>query len=595
MRKILTILLTLLMLFGDVSIAAETEYTQKTASAFNLVGMDYARSLGYEGQGQTIVVLDDGVQLDHPNLSSALVDGYCASVEVCGSDLGKSGIQYGKALADTDFHGSMVSGVAAGRATSVALGGVAPKANLISINIKNGNNDAIVRAINWVLTIKDKYKIASVNLSAGSLMPRPRGASNPCEFFGSGDQEISDGITALYNAGIPFIIAAGNSSQFNQVDFPACISKAITVGSVVSFVAPDNLRFGNQVGDIANYSNIGPEIDVLAPSEGVAAATNNGNYMIGSGTSSAAPFIAGVIALLKQAKPTATVEEIGLALATTVSYKSDIYYSNLPLVHLPSAINALVTSKFSDKKVKPLTTAEAKYLSDKALADAKTSSDKALADAKTSSDKALADARALSDELSKTLTEARASWVASQKELSDLIATSNQFQADFNKAYKSLEDDLFDLKMNSDKALAKAISDTNAAHEKALADAKTSSDKALADARALSDELSKTLADVQSSRNASQKDLAEVRASVDVLLKNLADARDAKTSSDKALADAKTSSDKALADAKTASDKAIAEAKSVTKVLISITCVKGKLSKTVVAAKPLCPTGYKKK
>jgi hypothetical protein len=99
--------------------------------------------------------------------------------------------------------------------------------------------------------------------------------------------------------------------------------------------------------------------------------------MIGSGTSSAAPFIAGVIALLKQAKPTATVDEIRMALATTINYKSDIYYSNLPLVHLPSAINALATSTYSDTKVTMLSAADAKILGDKALADAKSAAEAA--------------------------------------------------------------------------------------------------------------------------------------------------------------------------------------------------------------------------
>jgi len=592
MKKILTTFLTMLMLLGDVSVAAETEYTQKTASAFTLVGMEYARSLGYEGQGQTIVVLDDGVQLDHPNLSSALVDGYCASVEVCGSDLGKSGIQYGKALADTDFHGSMVSGVALGRATSVALGGVAPKANLISINIKNGNNDAIVRAINWVLTVKDKYKIAAVNLSAGLLLPRPRGATNPCDLLFGGEKELSDGITALHNAGIPFIIAAGNDYQVNQVNFPACIPKAITVGSVVSFVAPDNLQFGNRVGDITNYSNIGPEIDVLAPSEGIAAATNKGNYMIGSGTSSAAPFIAGVIALLKQAKPTATVDEIRLALATTINYKSDIYYSNLPLVHLPSAINSLAASSFSDKKITLLSAAETKALADQALADAKASWDKSLADAKTEANL-----------LSKTLVEVRASWLASQKELIDFVASSEKTQMDLIKANKTLED----AKVLADKALI----DLKTSSDKALADTKIASDKALTESRATLEASRKELADFVASSSRIQGDLNKANISLEETLssfrinsdKALADLKtfyektlaDATVASAQALADTKIASDKALADAKTASDKALAEARSATKVLISITCVKGKLSKTVVAAKPLCPTGYKKK
>ncbi len=553
------------MLFGDVSVAAETEYTQKASSAFSLVGMEYARSLGYEGQGQTIVVLDDGVQIDHPNISPSLIDGFCASVEVCASDLGKSGIQYGKALADTDFHGSMVSGVAAGRATSVALGGVAPKANVISINVKNGNNDAIIRAINWILSVKDKYKIAAVNLSAGNLMPRPRTSGNPCDFFGSGDQQISDGIAALYAAGIPFVIASGNDFQVNKVNFPSCIPQAITVGSVVSFVAPDGLRFGNRVGDIASYSNIGPEIDVLAPSEGIATATNNGNYMIGSGTSSAAPFIAGVIALLKQAKPTATVDEIRMALATTINYKSDIYYSNLPLVHLPSAINALVTSTYSDTKVTMLSAAEAKILGDKALADAKVASDKALADAKSAAeaaakiaqDKAEAAAKIAQDKAladAKSATEAAAK-IAQDKAVADAKAAAeaaakiaqDKAVADAKAAAEAAA------KIAQDKAEAaakiaqdKAVADAKAATEAA---AKNAQDKAVADAKAAAWEAWKEdFAILISGSNKVQADLSDA---INKLQDSLAAAN---SSYAKEIADAKAASDKAIADAKTAAE-----------------------------------------
>ena len=201
-KIICLLLLATFTLVPKYEALAEDFNQNKTISAFDLVELSAARALGLEGQGQTIVVLDDGVQIDHPNIKDALIDGYCASREVCGDNLDKSGIQFGKALFDGDFHGSMVSGVAAGRPTEISLGGVAPKANLISINVKNGDNDAIIRAINWVLSVKDKYHIAAVNLSAGGGLPLKRLADNPCELKFGGEQEISDGINALANVGI---------------------------------------------------------------------------------------------------------------------------------------------------------------------------------------------------------------------------------------------------------------------------------------------------------------------------------------------------------------------------------------------------------
>ena len=431
--------------FGSMSpLFAEELLKAKTYSAFELVGLDSARALGLEGQGQTIVVLDDGVQIDHPNIKDALVDGYCASREVCGNDLGKSGTQYGKALLDGDFHGSMVSGVALGRATDIAVGGVAPKANLISINIRNGNNEAIARALTWVLSIKDKYKIAAVNLSAGGGLMLKRLESLPCDLANGGEKEIADAVTALANVGIPFVVASGNASKVNYVDFPACLPNVITVGSVVSYVNEIDKKNGNLPGDIAGYSNIGPQIDVLAPSEGVIAATNKNQYMIGSGTSSAAPFVAGAIALLKQYRPDITFDEIRKALASTPNLRSDALYSQLPVLHLPTALKALETKIFTNKpvirisdgtSVEQLEAAHARALANSQL-EAKVAQDKAVADAKVASEaaaklvleKALAEARA---EAKAAADAAKVAQEKLTKENQEIAGQLSKLQSDY--------------------------------------------------------------------------------------------------------------------------------------------------------------------
>jgi hypothetical protein len=415
---------------------AEDLLKAKTYSAFELVGLDSARALGLEGQGQTIVVLDDGVQIDHPNIKDALVDGYCASKEACGLDLGKSGIQYGRALFDGDFHGSMVSGVALGRATDVAVGGVAPKANLISINIRNGNNDAIARALTWVYSIKDKYKIASVNLSAGGGLMLKRLEGLPCDLANGGEREIADAVTALANVGIPFVVASGNGSKVNYVDFPACLPNVITVGSVVSYVNTTDKVNGNLPGDISSYSNIGPQIDVLAPSEGVIAATNKNQYMIGSGTSSAAPFVAGAIALLKQYRPDITFDEIRKALASTPNLRSDALYSQLPVLHFPTALKALETRVFTNKPVirisdnatvEQLEAAHARVL-ERLQAEAKIAQDKAVAEAKAASDaaaKLLLD-KVLAEAKAEAKAAADAAKVAQEKSTTENLKISDQ-------------------------------------------------------------------------------------------------------------------------------------------------------------------------
>ena len=532
---------------------AEDLLKAKTYSAFELVGLDSARALGLEGQGQTIVVLDDGVQIDHPNIKDALVDGYCASKEACGLDLGKSGIQYGRALFDGDFHGSMVSGVALGRATDIAVGGVAPKANLISINIRNGNNDAIARALTWVYSIKDKYKIASVNLSAGGGLMLKRLEGLPCDLANGGEREIADAVTALANVGIPFVVASGNGSKVNYVDFPACLPNVITVGSVVSYVNTIDKLNGNLPGDISSYSNIGPQIDVLAPSEGVIAATNKNQYMIGSGTSSAAPFVAGAIALLKQYRPDITFDEIRKALASTPNLRSDALYSQLPVLHFPTALKALETRVFTNKPVIRISDnatveqleaaharaleklqAEAKIAQDKAVAEAKATAEAA---AKIAQDKAVAEAKATAEAAAKI---AQDKAVAEAKAASDAAA-----------------------KLLLDKVLAEAKAEAKAAADAA----KVAQEKSTTENLKISDQLGKLQGEyltLNTNYLANSAKFAEALVQIDSL--------------------------QAILIALQAQVDQLLKPKAET-----IVCTKGTTFKVIKAIAPKCPAGYKKK
>ena len=457
MRKLNLILLATSFLFTYLNASpatAEELMVQSTRAAFEMTNLEYAHSRGFDGEGQVIVVLDDGVEVEHPMFVGANVDGFCASRESCGEKLGLRGIQYGATAPDNFSHGTMVASVALGRPTIRALGGVAPKAKLISINVEAGNNDAIIRALEWVYSVRNEHKIAAVNLSAGGGLPFLRGKPHPCEFIGGGDKEIFDLIQKLSEVNIPFVVAAGNGSKSATVDFPACIERAITVGAVSAFVStsspwgymsdPD---YSQKKGDVLWYSNIGPQVDVLAPSDAVLAARVGKDYELGTGTSAAAPFIAGAIAILKQAKPGATFEEIRKALGSTKTYVNDVQYQDLPVIDFSTAITAIQSGVFSDKPVKPIeiqslqiekakAEAEAKLAKDaqgKAEAEAKLAKDaqtKAEADAKLAKDaqtKAEADAKLAKD----AQTKAEADFKSSQAILSQIQAETSKLKADF--------------------------------------------------------------------------------------------------------------------------------------------------------------------
>ena len=310
-----------------------------TKQSHALIELETARARGYDGRGQTIVVIDQGVQVDHPYLKEALVDGYCSSDFICPGETSKSGIAMGAVRTEPgrtnlDSHGSMVAGIAAGRGSGDIPSGIAPNASLISINNTGGNDPGIEKALRWVLSIKDKYNIAAVSASFAVSGGGARGGESLCRV-----KPVIDGlIKQLHDAGIAFVAAAGNAGAFSNVGYPACSPYAIGVGAVDS------------EGAITSYSDIGKTIAVLAPADVVGASPTN-SYFIGAGTSSAAPVVAGAIALLKQAMPNATVPEIRAALATSKTYLADVIWKNLPVLHLPSALNAITTGAFTRKSV----------------------------------------------------------------------------------------------------------------------------------------------------------------------------------------------------------------------------------------------------
>ena len=176
---------------------------QKTIDSYNLIGLSTAQKDGWDGTGQTIVVIDDGNRIDHPYLSGVFVDGYCTSRNVCGSDYLKPGIKSGGAHKGNGFHGSMVSGIIAGQVNTSAPGGIAPKAKIISIDNTDGGSEGLIAAMEWVLTIRKKYYVVAVSGSIGAPNSSGlRGGEGDCSL----DPTLSVKIKELVNAGIVMIL-----------------------------------------------------------------------------------------------------------------------------------------------------------------------------------------------------------------------------------------------------------------------------------------------------------------------------------------------------------------------------------------------------
>jgi hypothetical protein len=145
-------------------------------------------------------------------------------------------------------------------------------------------------------------------------------------------------IKALADAGIIPVFATGNESNPFKTNYPSCLPSVVSVGATTA------------AGKLQGYSNVSGKMTVLAPSD-VMSASQTGNYFLGGGTSAAAPVVAGAVALLKEAKPSATVDEIKRALQSTNRYLSDIYWRDIPILHIPTAIKSIQSGNFIPARV----------------------------------------------------------------------------------------------------------------------------------------------------------------------------------------------------------------------------------------------------
>ena len=141
--------------------------------------------------------------------------------------------------------------------------------------------------------------IAAINLSLGS-----GGFTIPCDGSFSAEAAL---ILDLKARGVATVVASGHEGRSNAVSAPACIGSAISVGATTDPPAEA----------VASFSNRAPGMSLLAPGLSITTSTTGGGFEIANGTSMAAPHVAGIFALFKQAVPTASVDEILAALQTT--------------------------------------------------------------------------------------------------------------------------------------------------------------------------------------------------------------------------------------------------------------------------------------
>jgi subtilisin len=333
---------------ADVTtIAEDVVVILALAESVPLIGVPGAWSQGYTGAGWTVAMLDSGVDRVHPFLANKVVSEACyssnvadVSAAVCPGGATStiapgSGVPCAYANCS---HGTHVAGIATGK--GAGFSGVARDASIISVQIFSffpavGGIGAwtsdVMSGLNRVYALKDSFRIAAVNLSLGG------GGFTSAATCDSVNRSTKAVIDQLRSVGIPTVIASGNAGLLNAVSYPACISSAVSVGSI------DDGSLGTATNAVSYFTNRASFLRLLAPGQWINSSVPGGGFANFSGTSMAAPHVAGAWALIRSAVPQLSVSKILNGLQSTgVSIFDPASGLSRPRLNVESALAFLV-------------------------------------------------------------------------------------------------------------------------------------------------------------------------------------------------------------------------------------------------------------
>lgn len=332
-----------LELHGDVALVPHADAVPieshlkeaHAASGWNTVQQQF----GLTGKGQTVAVIDSGIAWDHVALGKGLGPGYRV---VGGWDFTEENDANPYDDGPLGFHGTHVAGIIG--SDDASHPGVAPDVDLVALRVFNdagqGQLSWVERALQWVHDNRNTFEnpITTVNLSLGTSWNAdviPNWATLEEEF------------QALASDGIVVTASAGNSFQqylTSGLSYPAASPNVLPVASV------------DDQGQMSDFSQRNSQV-IAAPGERILSTVPDhvlgrdgkiNDFTTASGTSMAAPYVAGATVLVRQAME--MVDYAGINLTSITNHLRDtadtvfdsVTGANYARLNLQHAIDSLI-------------------------------------------------------------------------------------------------------------------------------------------------------------------------------------------------------------------------------------------------------------
>lgn len=239
--------------------------------------LDQSYTYNTSGEGVTVYVIDTGIRFSHTTFGGRAVSG-------------RDTVNEDNDASDCHGHGTHVAGTVGG-----SQYGVAKDVTLVGVRVLScsgsGTTTNVVQGIDWVTANADDPAVANMSLGGGI------------------STAIDNAVNNSISSGVTYAVAAGNESTNACNRSPARVPAAITVGATGS----NDVR--------ASFSNFGTCLDLFAPGVGITSAwwTSNTATNTISGTSMAAPHVAGAAALILEANPSFTPAQVRNAMVANAT------------------------------------------------------------------------------------------------------------------------------------------------------------------------------------------------------------------------------------------------------------------------------------